>query len=561
MRNLTIRLGDLLLQDGYISQQQLDEALQKQKKTNRKLGEILVEEGIVTEAQILKTLEYKHRIPSVNLYNMEIKREIPLLVTESFAKKSLIIPITLENGVLTVAMYDPLDYHSLDEIQRLTGYEVKAVISTKTDITRAIDRYYGSEKAARAVEELKKETAQSDIMTLSDISENELTGVPVVRLFNSIVNQAVKIGASDIHIEPGENDMRIRFRVDGVMQDIMRSTKSAHPALITRIKIMGGMDIAEKRIPQDGRAGLTADGRDIDLRMSILPTVNGEKVVIRLLGVASGIHSIEKLGLSEKNRTLFKRCLNSAHGIFLVSGPTGSGKTTTLYAALQDLNRADANIVTVEDPVEYRLDGINQVQVNQKAGLTFANGLRSILRQDPDIIMIGEIRDSETAQIAIRAAITGHLVLSTIHTNDAASSIIRLVDMGVEPYLVSSSVVGVVAQRLVRCVCKSCRIEYTSTPEEMKSLGIDKPIKLNKGVGCAVCSNTGYLKRVAVHEVLVVNREIRELIDRRATTDEIQKAATHAGTITLRQSCLELVLSGVTTVEEFNKVTYDMDAY
>jgi type IV pilus assembly protein PilB len=344
-----------------------------------------------------------------------------------------------------------LNFYALDDVKNASGMDTAVVISPKKDIMNAIDRYYGSEIAEKAFEELKKEYSSFNLASLSEISASEVENAPVVRLINSILKHAIKSSASDIHIEPTVGNLRVRFRIDGQLQEVMASSMSAHPAIITRIKIMGGMDIAEKRIPQDGRVEMEIDGAAIDLRISILPTVYGEKVVTRVLGgSSSGALSRDQLGLSETNSTLFDKITKSPNGIILVSGPTGSGKTTTLYSLLKELNQPDVNIITVEDPVEYKLAGINQVQVNTKAGLTFANGLRSILRQDPDIIMIGEIRDGETAQIAIRASITGHLVLSTIHTNDAASSVARLVDMGVEPYLVSSSVVGVVAQRLVR---------------------------------------------------------------------------------------------------------------
>jgi len=354
--------------------------------------------------------------------------------------------------------------------------------------------------------------------------------------------------------------MRVRFRVDGELQEVMRSASVAHSAIITRIKIIGKMDIAEKRIPQDGRVEVVIEDKSVDMRLSILPTVYGEKVVIRVLGGQSQSLSKDKLGLSPENTLLFDNIIKSPNGIILVSGPTGSGKTTTLYTVLKELNKVEANIITVEDPVEYKLEGINQVQVNTKAGLTFVSGLRSILRQDPDIIMIGEIRDAETAQIAIRASITGHLVLSTIHTNDSASSVARLVDMGIEPYLVSSSVVGVVAQRLVKKICPKCKISYRPDHAEMMMLKLNEPKMLFRGEGCSACNNTGYQGRTAIHEIMVVNKEIRELIDRKATIDQLRQMSSRFGTKTLRETCIELVLSGVTTTSELTKVTYSIES-
>ncbi len=386
-----------------------------------------------------------------------------------------------------------------------------------------------------------------------------MESAPVVRLINSVLQHSIKSSASDIHIEPTAGNLKVRFRIDGQLQEVMNSSMMAHSAIITRIKIMGGMDIAEKRIPQDGRVETKVDGKNVDLRLSILPTVYGEKVVIRILGGSSGALSRDQLGLSKANEILFDKITKSPNGIILVSGPTGSGKTTTLYSLLKEVNTPEVNIITVEDPVEYKLDGVNQVQVNTKAGLTFASGLRSILRQDPDIIMIGEIRDSETAQIAIRASITGHLVLSTIHTNDAASSVARLVDMGVESYLVTSSLVGVVAQRLVRNVCSHCKTAYKPSHSEMMLLKMKEPVPLYKGAGCPVCNYTGYKGRSAIHEIIVMTREIRELVNRGGSIDQINQIAARQGTINLRESCAELVLEGRTTVDEMLKVTYSTE--
>lgn len=554
------KLGQLLVEAEIITPKQLEETLEIQTKTSQKLGEILIEKGIVTEQQILKTLEYQYHIPYYDLGATPIDAMIPGLISENIARKHTLVPIKKENGVLTVAMADPLDFYALDDVKRASGLEVKPAMATKSDILNAIERFYGKETAEKAVEELAQTYDITDLAGIDEQFGDEVTNAPVVRLVNSIILHAIKTNSSDIHIEPLEEEMRIRFRVDGELQEVMRTKKNAHPAVVTRIKIMGQMDIAEKRLPQDGRIEVSLENNDVDLRISILPTVHGEKIVIRVLGMsgASGFTKAD-LGFTPENLELFEKIIKSPNGIILVSGPTGSGKTTTLYAVLQEINKPTLNIITVEDPVEYRMAGISQVQVNTKAGLTFASGLRSILRQDPDIIMIGEIRDSETAQIAIRSAITGHLVLSTIHTNDAAASVARLVDMGIEPYLVSSSVVGLIAQRLVRKICPKCKSSYRPDHTEMMLLKLREPQMLYKGLGCPACNYTGYSKRTAVHEIIPINKDIRELIDRRSTSDQIRHVAARFGFTSLRDNCSRLVLDGVTTTEELIKVTYSIE--
>ena len=551
------KIGDVLLEAELITKAQLDEALEQQKKTKAPIGETLVGLGYITEQQLYKALEYMLRVPYVDLNATQIDANAVLMITESLALKHLAIPIRREGKVLTVAMTDPLNFIAIDEIRIHTGCEIKECIASKSDILAAIDRYYSNEGAQKAVEELKKEYSIDEISDLS--ASDAVTNAPVVRLVNSIITHAVKSRASDIHIEPGEEEMYVRFRIDGDLQEVMRTAVSAHPAIVTRVKIIGGMDISEKRIPQDGRVEVAIDKMTVDLRLSVLPTVYGEKVVIRILGQQGLELTKEGLGFTPSNLELFDRIIKSPNGIILVSGPTGSGKTTTLYTVLKELNRPNVNVITIEDPVEYKMKGANQVQVNQKAGLTFASGLRAILRQDPDIIMIGEIRDPETAQIAIRASITGHLVLSTIHTNDAASSIARLVDMGIEPYLVSSSVVGVVAQRLVRKICPRCKVSYRPDHAEMMLLKLTEPRELYRGEGCPACNYSGYQKRTAIHEVLACTREIRELIDRRASTDQIRQMAIRNGMKTLRESCTQLVLDGVTTTTELVRVTYSVE--
>ena len=553
------KLGELLIEAGYLSQDQLDGALKKQKTSGKKLGATLVSDGIVTEGQIVDILEFQLRIPRINFNDFVIDTEVPRMINENLARKHVLIPVAKEDFSLIVAMADPLDLFALDDVKIATNMDIKAYIATSSEIYSAIDRYYGKENAEKAVEDFKKQYNFEQIIENEADMLSEVNNAPVVRLVNSVIQHAMRLKASDIHIEPLEKHLQIRFRIDGDLQEIMKSSKTAHNAVVTRLKILGRMDIAEKRVPQDGRVEMTIDNKDVDLRLSVLPTVHGEKVVIRLLGRSDIGLTRSQLGFSPENNTLFDRIVKNPNGIIMITGPTGSGKTTTLYAVLKELNKVQSNIITVEDPVEYRLDGINQVQVNTKAGLTFANGLRSILRQDPDIIMIGEIRDAETAQIAVRAAITGHLVLSTIHTNDSASTISRLIDMGIEPFLVSSSVVGVVAQRLVRKICANCKTPYKPEHSEMMLLKLREPKNIYKGNGCSSCNNTGYKGRTAIHEVLPINRDIRELIDRKATTDQLRHMAGKLGTVSLRESCVKLVLNGTTSTEELIKMTYNMD--
>ncbi len=554
------KLGELLVDIGAINEDQLQEALRVAKLKGDVLGETLLDLGFIDEKTLCKGLEYIYHLPYVDLTNVSIDNETIAMVPENIAKKSFLIPIKKEGNILSIVMFDPLNFYAIDDVKNSTNMHVSvAGIASRRSILSAIDRYYGGEIAEKAFEDLRREYSNINLSDLSDISSSEVANAPVVRLINSILQRAVKSNVSDIHIEPMDDMLKIRFRIDGQLQEVMTSSMSAHSAIVTRIKIMGQMNIAEKRVPQDGRVDTTVDGKQIDLRISVLPTVYGEKIVIRILGGSMGIMDRSQLGFSEANSILFDKITKNPNGILLVSGPTGSGKTTTLYSLLKDFNKPNVNIITVEDPVEYRLEGINQVQVNVKAGLTFANGLRSILRQDPDIIMIGEIRDTETAEIAIRASITGHLVLSTIHTNDAASSVVRLIDMGIEPFLVASSLVGVVAQRLVRNICPRCKTAYRPTHSEMMMLSMKEPLPIYKGEGCPYCNFTGYKGRSGIHEILAVTKEVRELINRRASIDQIQQLGVRQGTQTLKETCTNLVLSGVTTIEELLKVTYSLD--
>jgi type IV pilus assembly protein PilB len=553
------KLGDILVESGLLTEDQLNLALAQQQVTGKKLGDTIIDMGLLSDTEIMKALEYQCKIPFVDFADVRVDPAAPGLISEDNAKKYCAIPIGYENGQLVVIMNDPLDFIIVDEIRYMTGKDIMPKMSTRRQILAAIDASYGKENAQKAAQELEKEFDVDEMVRITEQITDEVANAPVVKLVNSVIEHAIKINASDIHIEPTETQMRVRMRLDGVLQEVMTTPKNAHAAVITRIKIIGGMDIAEKRIPQDGRVETIIAGKAVDMRLSVLPTVNGEKVVVRILGRTDIVFSKNALGLSDTNSVLFDKIVKSPHGIILVSGPTGSGKTTTLYTILKDLNQPTTNIVTVEDPVEYRMAGINQVQVNVRAGMTFASGLRSILRQDPDIILIGEIRDSETAEIAIRASITGHLVLSTIHTNDAASTITRLVDMGIDPYLVSSSVVGIISQRLVRKICPRCKESYKPSHSEAMLLKMREPVPLHRGVGCPECGFSGYKGRTAIHEILVATKEIREMVDHKATDDQIRTIAIRQGTMTLMDTCIKLVMDGVTTTQEMLKVTYTVD--
>ena len=560
MSKLKLRLGDILVRNSIITEDQLGKALELQRGTGQKLGAVLITQGWLTEEQLFMVLEEQYGIPYLDINNIYIDGKVPKLITESLARKHMSIPIKLEKNKLTVAMVDPLDMIAKDDIRITTGYELEVVISAQQDIARAINRYYdSSERAEKAVEEFKSQAGYDEEEATEE--DADVTNAPMVRLVNTIITQAVRSRASDIHIEPMERILRIRYRVDGELREVMTPAKATHSAIVTRIKIMGKMNISEKRLPQDGRVETTIEGLPIDMRISILPTVYGEKIVIRLLDRNSLVVKKEELGFTMHNLELLDKILKVPEGIILVTGPTGSGKTTTLYTILKELNRESKNIITVEDPVEYRLEGINQVQVNTKAGLTFANGLRSILRQDPDIVMVGEIRDAETAEIAVRAAITGHIVLSTIHTNDSVSTISRLIDMGIESYLVSSSTVGIIAQRLIKKICLKCKTTHEATLEELKLLGLpaDYTLNISKGTGCNSCNNTGYSGRTAIHEVLVVDREIRNMISSGQSIDSIKSKAIEKGLMTLNETAKDLVKQGVTTLDEMLRMTFSVD--
>jgi type IV pilus assembly protein PilB len=557
------RLGELLLEKGIITQEQLKNALAMQKSTGKKLGEILISQNLISEAKMAEVLQEQLGIPFVDLNKVALDPKLTEYVPFILAKRHSLIPIKLEDGKLYIAMEDPLDFAAIDDVKRVSRMDVVPVISFGEAIKNAVHRLYSMEYAERAVQDYTKEAKLEQLAQEVQNSplDDDVSNAPVVRLVNSIIQQAVNMEASDIHVEPLDNETRIRFRIDGMLQKILTIPKYVHPALVTRIKIMGNMDIAERRLPQDGRVDMRISERDIDVRISTMPTIHGEKVVLRILDQTNFLLPREKLGFTEENLEKFDQLLKNPHGIILVTGPTGSGKSTTLYAMLNELNDESVNIITIEDPVEYRMEGINQIQVNPKAGLTFATGLRSIVRQDPDIVMVGEIRDSETAEIAIRSAITGHLVLSTLHTNDAVSAISRLMDMGIEPYLISASLVGVISQRLLRRVCSNCRVPHEIEPHQLAALGLNSlsGVTLYKGEGCSACNYTGYKGRIPVHEILVVSKAHRQLITQKASIDEIRDLSIKMGMSTLKDECIKLMLKGLTTVDEVIRVSYTQD--
>lgn len=559
MKTSNLKLGELLLYSGKITKEQLNKALKEQDRSNEKIGEILVNKGYVSKKDIIEVLEFQLGIPHVDLNKYIIKPEVVLQIPENIARRYDLIAIDLKENLLIVAMADPLNIFAIDDIKLYTNYEIQPVISDKDSIRSNMDKYYRKENAEKVLEEFAKSYEHKEINNLEDEELIEVSTAPVVKLINSIIEQAVDMRASDIHIEPWDEEIRIRFRIDGDLQEIMRLSINSLSALVTRIKIIGKMDIAEKRIPQDGRVETKVNNKEIDMRISSIPTVYGEKIVLRLLDRSNFMFTKSELGFKDENLILFNKILEQPYGMVLVTGPTGSGKTTTLYAVLKELNKVEKNIITIEDPVEYKLEGINQVQINPRAGLTFANGLRSILRQDPDIIMVGEIRDSETAKIAIRAAITGHLVLSTLHTNDSPSSIVRLIDMGVEPYLVSSAVIGIVSQRLIKGLCPNCKVPYEASFSEKSLLGIDKDesITLYRSRGCNRCNN-GFIGRRAVHEVMVVNEDMRKLINEEASIDILRTSAKNSGMTTLLNNSLELALNGISTLEECLKAGFTL---
>ncbi|HOP75712.1 MAG TPA: type II secretion system ATPase GspE [Bacillota bacterium] len=560
------RLGDILVQTGIITPEQLAEALDEQKHSGERLGNVLVKKGYLTEQRLIEVLEFQLGIPHVVIAKRHISPDVVALVPETLARKYRVFPVERNGDRLVLGMVDPTDILAIDDLRLSLKMEIQPVIVTEEDLNYTFNQYYGIKESVRDVfkdMDVEIEETKSDEPSM-DAIESMVDDAPIVRLVNLIITQAVKERASDIHLEPTEKELVVRYRVDGRLRQMMTTPKNTQPAIISRIKIISGMNIAEKRIPQDGRIQMRVDGVPIDLRVSSVPTVFGEKIVMRILFKNNVLVKMDKLGFLPETLEKFRSVYRNPHGIILVTGPTGSGKTTTLSAVLNELNSPEENIMTVEDPVEYQIPGINQVQVNVKAGLTFASALRAFLRQDPDIIMVGEIRDKETAQIATQAALTGHLVLSTLHTNDAPSSITRLIDMDIEPFLVASTVIGVLAQRLVRAICEGCKEAYQIQPNDvyysivrewLRELPEERLI-FYKGKGCRQCNGTGYAKRVALHEVLVVDKDIRYLIGKNVPSTELKEAAMKSGMITLFKDGLLKALEGKTTLEEVIRVAY-----
>lgn len=541
------RLGDILKDLGLLSEADLQGALDA-KQSDQKLGDALVQRGLITEQQLIETLEVQLGIPHVSLFRYPFDANLFNVVPKDFAKRKLLVPLKTEGDKLYVAMTDPTDFFTIDDLRLTTGFQIEPAIASKDDIMKTIAKYYEEESYDEILEDMPQSSEQKE--DLNDID------APIVRLVNQILSNAVAMKASDVHLDPQESKILVRYRIDGTLRTERILPKTMQQMVTARLKILANLDITENRVPQDGRIKTHVDFRAIDLRVSSLPTVYGEKIVMRILDLSNNLTDISKLGFTDLNMERFMQEIDKPNGIVLISGPTGSGKSSTLYAALNKLNSEEVNIITVEDPVEYQLEGINQIQVNTNVGLTFAAGLRSILRQDPDIVMVGEVRDKETAEISIRASLTGHLVLSTIHTNDSIASITRLMDMGIEPFLVTASLNAIVAQRLVRRVCRDCKEAQPATIREQE-IAAKRGIRLDtvtRGQGCSQCNMTGYRGRMAIHEVLVVDEKIKQVINRGGTAAEIREIAVANKTIFLIDDGLLKVKEGMTTTEEVLRV-------
>ncbi len=551
-----LRIGEILINAGYITEEHLQEALVYQKiDKNKRLGSILVDYGYLTEIQLLDALSKRLNVEVVHLADVVIDLKAAAKIPQSTAVKYTLIPISNENNRLLVVMNDPMDFYAIEDIRLITNLPIDVVLGGKADIQAAIQKVYTEIEARKAAHTANKAAIGGSVSSVENIVTNE-GDAPVVNLVNTILLKGHNTGASDVHIEPFEDKTLIRMRVDGLIVEYMALSNTVHQAMVARIKILSNLDIAERRVPQDGHFRIIIDGIDMNVRTSSIPTVYGEKMVLRYLSMNTALDHAGQFGMNDGDYQKILKILQSPHGVVYITGPTGSGKTTTLYMVLEMLSRQAVNIATIEDPVERKMAGVNQSQVNVLAGMTFDSGLRSILRQDPDIIMVGETRDNETASIVVRAAITGHLVLSTLHTNDAVSAIVRLEDMGVEPYMVASSLTGVVAQRLVKKICPNCKEQYVSNEIERLHLGEDVRT-LYKGRGCHLCNNTGYKGRVAIHEILAIDKNIRTLISRKASIDDIYAyVEKNRMLIPLRVSVANLARAGITTMEEYLKLSY-----
>ena len=549
------RLGEILRDEGVISEQQLQAALEKQKtEKGLRIGEVLVAMGAATAEDVAQAIWQQRQIPYVDLDNYALDPKVIELVPEKLARAYLALPIFKIGNALTVAMADPLNVIAVDDLRSKTGCEIETVISTEEKIVRCLENYYRMDES---ITQLISDASQNDSEKDADASVDD---APMIKLANLIIQQAVRDGASDVHIEPGEEDVKVRYRIDGVLQEIKTVPKTLQEAVASRFKVWAEIDIAKNRSAQDGRFFAKADGKQIEVRVSTFPTIYGENLVMRILDPTATILELKTLGLPPAIFDSYIKLVKATQGMVLVTGPTGSGKTTTLYATLDTVRDPALNIITIEDPVEYRLEGIRQTQVNPQAGVTFAAGLRAIVRQDPDVIMVGEIRDLETAQMAVRASLTGHVVFSTLHTNDAPGSITRLLDIGVEPFLISSGVTGVLAQRLARTVCRSCKEPYVPSEEVLEQFGIAERAKGRKffrGRGCQGCRFSGYRGRIGVYELLLVTDAIRDLINQRKSDTEIRKAALKTGDLrTLYRDCLEKAAKGITTLEEISRIVH-----
>lgn len=563
-------MSELLIEEKLITERQLQKAIDQQKKTGDKLEKILVQLNYVTEKDITEVMGKQMGVAFVDLDVQEIDPELIKTIPEHLARRYKVVPVGQIGSKLSVAMADPLNVLAIDDIRLITGFDIQPMIATEASITRIIDRNFGVTELAEVEETVKTLEASDAGSALEAVQEEEEISVdklkelvdeaPIVRVVNLIISQAINDKASDIHVEPEAKQVRVRYRIDGVLHDVMSPPKHIQAPMISRIKIMSSMDIAERRVPQDGKIHLKHNNKEFDLRVSTIPTVHGEKAVLRILDKSSVMLGLDKLGFYPDIKEKLEGMILKPYGMILVTGPTGSGKSTTLYSCLNKINTGVQNIITIEDPVEYQLPGVNQVQVNEKAGLSFANALRSFLRQDPDIIMVGEIRDTETARIAIEAALTGHLVLSTLHTNDAPSAINRLVDMGIEPFLIASALIGVQAQRLARLICPNCKEPYTPPQEAVRKFGLGmyagEEINFYKGRGCDACKNTGYKGRSGIYELMMMTDRIRGLTLQKASSTEIRKAALEEGMRTLQDDGIRKVLDGVTSIEETLRVVY-----
>lgn len=558
-RYLNQRLGNLLIKEQFVTAENIDKALQLQAATGKRLGKILLEKGWVSEPNLLRILGKQLDIPYINLRPGLWDPAISTVLNRGICQRFMVFPLFVVHKKLILATSDPQDLHTFDEIRKLTGLTIKPVLAKTEEIARlfkeSVDADVDIAEYLTHLEEdfeVMDNTLPSDYTTIDEISSSS----PVINLINALIQRAIRDGASDIHLEPSRTKCRVRFRLDGILYEVMNPVADLHPALVSRLKVMANLDIAERRLPQDGRIQVTTQGRVVDLRLSTLPGIFGEKIVLRVLDKNKSLLDIDKLSMTQQNQGTFIKLLKRSHGLILVTGPTGSGKTTTLYAALNYLNSIEKSIVTIEDPVEYQVDIINQNQVKEMIGLSFAKILKHVLRQDPDIIMVGEIREKETAEIAVQAALTGHLVLSTLHTNESTGAVARLIEMGIEPYLLSSALIGVIAQRLVRTVCPECKTSYVASPEEITRFHWQQEgvVRLSKGRGCPLCYDSGYKCRLACHEILTVNPKLQRLIVKNPTQDDLNEFVKESGMKTLYDDGIERALQGKTTLEEVTRV-------